>query len=466
MRLPKDFIMGGATAAYQCEGETRTHGKGKVAWDDYLEQQGWFSPDPASDFYHQYPVDLALCKKFGINGIRISIAWSRIFPDGEGEVNPEGVEFYHHLFQKCRENGVEPFVTLHHFDTPDKLHKKGDFLNPHTIDCFERYAEFCFKEYQEEVDYWFTFNEIWPVSSGQYITGTFPPGEKYDLVKAVESMHGMMTAHARAVMAFKTGGYKGKIGIIHSLETKYPFDETKPEDVLAAQREDALSNQFLLDATFLGYYSEKTLEHIRYLFNLEGQTFMPEKADMEVIKAAAQHNDYLGINYYQSHFIRHYSGESQIHHNGTGAKGTSVFRLKGIGEHMFKEGIDRTDWDWLIYPEGLYDMTMRIKEQYPNYKAIYITENGMGDKDKLEKGTVEDTARIEYIQRHLQWIAKAIAEGVEIKGYFVWSLMDMFSWSNGYNKRYGLFYVDFSTQERYPKQSAYWYKTVSETKEV
>lgn len=466
MRLPKDFIMGGATAAYQCEGESKTHGKGRVAWDDYLEKQGWFSPDPASDFYHKYPVDLDLCKEFGVNGIRISIAWSRIFPSGEGEINQEGVDFYHAMFKKCRENGVEPFITLHHFDTPNELHKNGDFLNPHTIDCFEKYARFCFEEYKDEVKYWFTFNEIWPVSSGQYITGTFPPGEKYDVVKTVESMHGMITAHARAVLAYKEGGYDGQIGIIHSLETKYPCDENKPEDVLAAEREDALSNQFLLDATFLGEYSEKTLEHINFLFDLEGKKFSPKDSDMALIKKAAKYNDYLGINYYQSHFVQAYYGESEIHHNGTGAKGTSVYRLKGISEHMFKEGIDRTDWDWLIYPEGLYDMVHRIKRQYPNYKAIYITENGMGYKDEFKDGTVEDTPRIDYIKRHLEWIGKAIEEGVNIKGYFVWSLMDMFSWSNGYNKRYGLFYVDFETQERYPKKSAYWYKKVSETKEV
>lgn len=466
MRLPENFIMGGATAAYQCEGESKTHGKGRVAWDDYLEKQGWFSPDPASDFYHKYPVDLDLCKQFGVNGIRISIAWSRIFPSGEGEFNQEGVDFYHAMFKKCRENGVEPFITLHHFDTPNELHKNGDFLNPHTIDCFERYAKFCFEEFKDDIRYWFTFNEIWPVSSGQYITGTFPPGEKYDVVKTIESMHNMMVAHARAVIAFEKGGYEGQIGIIHSLETKYPYDEKKAGDVLAAEREDALTNQFLLDATFLGYYSSETLKHINFLYELENKTFAPKVTDMELLKEAAKYNDYLGINYYQSHFVQEYNGESQIHHNGTGAKGTSVYRLKGISEHMFKEGIDRTDWDWLIYPEGLYDQIMRIKKQYPNYNAIYITENGMGYKDDFKDGTVDDEPRIDYIKRHLQWIAKAIDEGANVKGYFVWSLMDMFSWSNGYNKRYGLFYVDFETQERYPKKSAYWYKKVSETKEV
>ena len=220
MKFSKDFVFGGATAAYQCEGSTREYGKGKVAWDDYLAKQGRFSADPASDFYHKYPVDLKLCNDFGIEGIRISIAWSRIFPDGKGRINQEGVDFYHRVFQECHKNGVEPYVTLHHFDTPDALHSQGDFLSRETIDAFEEYAKFCFEEYKDEVTYWFTFNEVWPIATNQYIEGTFPPCITYDITKAVKSMHGMMVAHAKAVCAYKEKGYKGKIGIIHSLETK------------------------------------------------------------------------------------------------------------------------------------------------------------------------------------------------------------------------------------------------------
>ena len=159
--------------------------------------------------------------------------------------------------------------------------------------------------------------------------------------------------------------------------------------------------------------------------------------------------DYLGINHYQSNFLAAYDGENDIHHNGTGDKGTKRFRLKGVGERKFKEGIETTDWDWLIYPE--YDRVMRIKKQYPNYKAIYITENGMGYKNDFENGCIFDEPRIDYIEKHLRWLNKAIEEGANVKGYFVWSLFDLFSWSNGYNKRYGLFYVDYETQKKYPK---------------
>lgn len=466
MRFKDDFIFGGATAAYQCEGSRLAYGKGKNEWDVFLEEQGRFSADPASDFYHQYPVDLKLCHDFGVNGIRISIAWTRIFPDGDDRINPEGVEFYHKLFSECKKQGVEPFVTLHHFDTPAGLYKDGDFMNQKTIDAFVTYAKFCFEEYKEDVKYWFTFNEIWAISTNKYIEGTFPYGVKYDVANAIQLMHNMMVAHAKAVVAFKEGNYPGQIGIVHAMESKYAYDDTKPEDVAAAKNEDVLNNQFLMDATFLGYYQEDTMEIINRLAELNHGTFHATQEELDVLKKAAAQNDYLGINYYQSRFIRAYDGENDIFHNGTGEKGTSRFRLKGVGERMEKEGVPKTDWDWLIYPEGLYDLIMRIKKDYPNYKKIYITENGMGYKDDFINGEIDDSPRIDYVKGHLQWILRAIEDGADVGGYFIWSLMDMFSWTNGYNKRYGLFYVDYDTQKRYPKKSAYWYKKVSETKEV
>ena len=381
-QFPEDFVFGGATAAYQVEGETRTHGKGKVAWDDFLEAQGRFSPDPASDFYNQYPVDLELCEEFGINGIRLSIAWSRIFPNGTGEINPEGVQFYHDLFAECHKHHVEPFVTLHHFDTPLSLFEKGDFLNRETIDAFVDFATFCFKEYADQVTYWFTFNEIWADASNTYIEGTFPGGVKAHLAEAFQCEHNMMLAHAKAVLAFHNGGFKGKIGVIQSLEFKYP------------------------------------------------------------------HN------------------ENDLHHNGTGEKGTGRWRVKGIGEHVNKPGIPTTDWDWIIYPEGLFDLLVYIKQRYPNYKQIFITENGMGYKDPYKDGFVDDQPRIDYIEQHLRWLLKAMEVGVNVGGYFLWSLQDQFSWTNGYNKRYGFFYVDFETQKRTPKASAYWYKHVAQTRRL
>lgn len=464
-KLPEDFIFGGATAAYQAEGATKEGGKGKVSWDVYLEKQGRFNPDPASDFYHQYPVDLELSEKFGVNGIRISISWARIFPNGYGELNPEGVQFYHDLLEECHKRNVEPFVTLHHFDTPEALHVDGDFLNRENIQHFVDFAEFCFKEFGSKVNYWITFNEIWPYAQGQYLTGVFPAAQRFEYGKLVQAMHNMMVAHARALKVFKRLGAQGEIGIVHAHETIYPYTDSEA-DKRAATLMDMLSNKFLLDATFKGYYTDETLAYVREVLEANDADFAVEEGDLEEFAEAAAINQFLGINYYQSAFFRAYDGDNDIHHNGTGEKGTSVFRLKGVGEKMFDMDIPRTDWDWLIFPKGLYDQMVRIKEEYPNYNKIYITENGMGYKDDFNDGEIDDTPRIEYINDHLKAAAKAIEKGVNVKGYFLWSLMDVFSWSNSYNKRYGLFYVDFDTQERYPKKSAYWFKDVAETKQL
>lgn len=464
--FPQDFIFGGATAAYQVEGETRSHGKGKVAWDDYLTEQGRFSPEPACDFYHRYDSDLALCEQFGMNGIRVSIAWSRIFPEGSGEPNPEGVAFYHNLFASCRAHGVEPFVTLHHFDSPLAIYANGDFLNRANIDAFEAYARFCFKEYADDVRHWFTFNEIAAATMNRYVEGTWPLGKKVSLHECLQAQHNMMVAHARAVCAFKDGGYAGEIGIVHALEYKYPYDPESPADIEAARNDDVLQNRLLLDATFRGDYAPGTRAIIDHLCASSQGTFEIAEHDLEIMRRAAMLNDCLGINYYQSRFLKAYEGENDLHHNGTGDKGTGRWRVAGVGERAVRPGVPTTDWDWIIYPKGLFDLMMDITLRYPNYKKFYITENGMGRKDRIENGVIDDTERIDYVKDHLRWILRAIEIGINVEGYFMWSLQDQFSWTNGYSKRYGFFYVDFESQQRIPKASAYWFKTVAETRRI
>lgn len=462
----KHFIFGGATAAFQVEGATKEDGRGPCCWDKYLNRpESTFNGDKASDFYHKYKDDLKLSKDFGINGIRISIAWTRIIPDGRGEINPKGVEFYNKLIDECVANGVEPFVTLYHFDTPLPLFESGDWLNRNTIDCFVRFAKVCFENFGDRVKKWVTFNEAWAVAQNGYIIGNFPPSIKYDIPKAVQSMHNMMVAHAKAIELYKSMNLDGEIGIIHTLEGKYPITDSK-EDKIAANLDYTLSNKFMLDACFKGEYQKDTLETINQILSQNNGKFKVYDGDLDVIKKAASKIDFLGMNYYSSHFLKAYKGESKIHHNGTGEKGTSIFALKGIGERVNNPKVETTDWDWPIYPNGLHDMLVRIKNEYPNYKKIYVTENGMGYKDDFVDGKIDDTPRIDYIKKHMEAILKAKEEGVVVKGYFVWSLMDVLSWSNGYNKRYGLFYVDFDNQERYPKKSAYWFKKVSETKQL
>lgn len=465
--LPENFVWGGATAAYQVEGSTEVDGKGKTMWDDYLKKQGRFSPNPASDFYNRYAEDINLSKEHGLNAIRVSIAWTRIFPDGYGEPLKTGIDYYHDLFKTCLDNSIEPYVTLHHFDSPKKLFDQGEWLNRQNIDYFVDYARFCFEEFNE-VTNWFTINEPVPLAYSQFIQGNFPPNHHFDVTRGIQAQHNEMLAHARVVNLYKNELEKeGNIGVIHNLTPVYPITDT-PKNRHAAKLKDAFMNKFVLDATFLGYYSEDTMNSINEILQLNGASLKVEDGDFSIMKQAASQNDYFGINYYQNEFIQSYEGESTSHFNGTGERGTSTFKFKGVGESVKKEGVPQTDWDWNIYPEGLYDILKRVSHDYKNCKTIYITENGMGYKDETptrEDEVIDDTPRIDYIDQHLEALLKARSEGVDVQGYFVWSLQDQFSWANGYNKRYGLFYVDFETQKRYIKKSALWFKELAKTME-
>ncbi len=465
--LPKDFLMGGATAAYQVEGATKEDGKGQVLWDDFLKKEGRFAPDPAADFYHRYDEDLALSEKYGVQVIRVSIAWSRIFPDGTGAVEPRGVAYYHKLFASCKQHGIEPFVTLHHFDTPERLHVAGDWLSQEMVDAFVAYAKFCFQEFTE-VKYWITINEPTSMAVQQYTNGTFPPAESGRFDKTFQAEHNQMVAHARVVNAYKSMDLGGKIGIVHALQTVYPYSNSEG-DRHAAALQDALENRLYLDGTLAGKYAPETLALVKEILDKNNQKmFKSTPEELDVIDKAAHQLDFVGVNNYFSKWLREYNGKSETVHNGTGAKGTSVARLHGVGEEKRPDNIETTDWDWSIYPRGMHDMLMRIHNDYPLVPEIYVTENGIGLKEELpgnvNKNTVlADPKRIDYLKKYLGAIADAIAEGANVKGYFIWSLQDQFSWTNGYSKRYGLFFVDFPTQKRYVKQSAIWFKKVSDT---
>ena len=220
-----------------------------------------------------------------------------------------------------------------------------------------------------------------------------------------------------------------------------------------------------MDGAFLGHYSARTLSLINEILRANNATLTVEDSDMEELAKAAPRNDMFGLNYYQSAFIAAYDGESTNSFNGTGDKGTSCFKFKGVGQQVDMPGIPTTDWDWLIYPQGLYDTLKHISATYPNLPVIYITENGLGHKDPEPdaNGIVADPERIDFVDQHMEKVLQARAEGVAVRGYFIWSLQDQFSWANGYNKRYGLFYIDFDTQKRYIKQSALWYKELADT---
>ncbi len=299
LELPKTFVLGAATAAYQVEGSSKVDGKGRVLWDEFLERQGRFSPDPASDFYNRYEEDIKLASEHGIKALRISIAWSRIFPKGYGYVNQKGVEYYKNVFATCRKYNIEPYVTLHHFDTPEELFKQGDWLCKENITHFVNYAAFCFETFKEDVQYWMTINEPIAYTLGQYVTGAFPPGEQYQVVKCLQAQHNLIVAHSKVVKLYKEKGYNGEIGIIHALTQIYPINQ-QPENVKAAKMQDTFINGLLLDGTFLGEYSSEKMEVIHHLLNIYDGSLDLTEEEMTIIKEASQLQDFLGINYYQS----------------------------------------------------------------------------------------------------------------------------------------------------------------------
>lgn len=465
-KFPKNFIFGGATAAYQVEGATKEDGRGPCAWDDYMNRPGSrFTADPASDFYHKYKEDLQLSHDFGINGIRISISWTRILPEGKGKINQAGIDYYNDLINECIKQGVEPFVTLHHFDTPLPFFNNGHWLNRDLIDYFVDYAKICFENFGDRVKKWATFNEPWSIPQNGYIAGNFPPHKQFDMPTAIQMMHIMMVAHAKVLNLYKSMNLPGEIGIVHTLEGKVAISD-KPEDIHARDLDDAMANRFMMDACFHGGYDDETMALINEILDKNNGQLVTYPEDFEEFRKAAEQIDFLGMNYYSSHFLQAYEGESRIYSNSTGDKGTSVFALKGVGARVCNPEVPTTDWDWPIYPVGMYNQLKRIANDYPNYKKIYISENGMGYKDDFENGKIDDTPRIEYVTQHLEYLLKAVAEGVNVCGYYIWSLMDVLSWSNGYNKRYGLFYVDYNDQKRYPKKSAYWYKLMAQRGEI
>ena len=402
-QLPKGFVWGAATAAYQTEGSTKVAGKGKTMWDDYLVAQGRFLPDPASDFYNRYEEDIRLSAEHGLNAIRVSIAWTRIFPNGDdAEPLAEGVKHYHELFACCKKYGVEPYVSLHHFDSPAALFNQGDWLNRKTVDAYVRYAEFCFREFRE-VKNWFTINELISLSHSQYIQGNFPPNHHFDVTSGIQSQHNELVAHARAVNLYKdldeTEHLGGRIGMVNVLTPAYPATDS-PADQHAADLYNAFYTDFIMDGAFLGHYSARTLSLINEILRANNATLTVEDSDMEELAKAAPRNT-----------LKH------------------------------------------------------ISATYPNLPVIYITENGLGHKDPEPdaNGIVADPERIDFVDQHMEKVLQARAEGVDVQGYFIWSLQDQFSWANGYNKRYGLFYIDFDTQKRYIKQSALWYKELADT---
>lgn len=467
--FPENFLWGAATSAYQVEGAAYTYGK-KASQQDIINKEnyknfGFATADIASDHYHHYKEDVALMKEMGFTTYRFSISWSRVFPDGVGDVNQEGIDFYHNLIDELLVNGIEPIVTLYHYDLPWALVEKyNGWLNRQVVDDFEYYARFIIEQFKDKVKYWTTINEQSIIV--QYWTQKcyIPEEFQSDNQLRYQINHHMNLAHAIGCKLVHELVPGGLVGAAIGYAPVYPLT-SKPEDVMAAQNAHDLRNAFYLDIYFKGYYTKSAMIYLESV----GLAPVIEDGDMELIKEG--YSDFLAINYYASECAKACPKDSskELRFNGvnrSGKKGEiSGFETHpGFYEMCKNPNLDTTDWDWAIDPTGLEFILRDIYTRYE--KPLMITENGLGAYDTLsEDGKIHDSYRIDYIRGHIKAMAKAIEYGVEMIAYCPWSALDLLSTSNGVKKRYGFIYVDRTDDDpkecrRLRKDSFYWYQKV------
>lgn len=440
MGFEKDFVWGAATSAYQIEGATAEDGKGKNIWDIYSKESGhifWgHTGDVACDHYHRYREDVALMKKMGIKAYRFSIDWSRVLPEGRGRVNEAGIEFYSNLIDSLLEAGIEPYVTLYHWELPYEIYKCGGWMNPEIVRWFGDYARLVAERFSDRVKYFFTLNEPQCFVGLGFLTGEHAPGVTVPLSDTFEMSHNVLKAHGYAVQMLRQYG-KQPVVIGYAPTASMCYPETERQEDIEAARQMLFSMQqedsnwtwnvaWWSDPVLLGKYPEEGIK--RY------EEYLPKITD-EDMKLISEPIDVYGQNIYNGRCIR----------MGADGKPKEVVRY---------EGFPKTAMNWPVTPECLYWGPKFLYERYR--KPIYITENGMSCHDTVSiDGKVHDPNRIDFLTRYLAELKKAAGE-IDIKGYFHWSLMDNFEWSKGYSERFGLIYVNYQTQERIWKDSAYW----------
>lgn len=458
-KVNKSFLWGTASAAYQCEGGWNEGGKGESNWDQFChgpKNTKGFTGDVAADFYHRYKEDIRLLKEGGHNTLRFSIAWTRILPTRDGPVNMEGVAFYKDVLKTCKESGIVPNVTLLHYDIPAWLEDIGGFQNPIFSDEFAKYAKVCFEQFGEEISFYVTINEATHNGCCSYLTGNYPPN-KHDVQALVQVSYNFMVANAKAIREFRKMGFKNsQIGIVHTTNTVQILKDT-PEYRIAQRRGDLFKNKWVTDPAILGHFPAD-LKPLLLESGID-LSFVKDE-DLEIIKNNTV--DFLGQNCYTRALVKPYeSGETDYYPNnvGAGQKSTEGYVVKGWFQTDVDPNTPKNAWSREIYPKTVYDMLMGIKKDYGDI-PVYITENGHALYEHPdENGCVNDDERIEFIQSYLEWLIKAQNEGCNVKGYYAWSTTDCYSWINGYDKRYGLIYVDYENGlKRIPKKSYYWYK--------
>lgn len=458
--FPAGFIWGSATAALQIEGATREDGRGESHWDVFCREhpERIFereTPDLACDHYHRWEEDVQLMRAFGHNGYRMSIAWPRILPEGRGRLNPKGIAFYDRLFDALLAAGIAPNVTLYHWDLPNALALQGGWENPETAHAFQEYAETCFKCFGDRVKQWSTFNEPgWSLLNG-YVTALHPP-LKHDYRAAILASWNLLRAHALAMECGHQWHADAQLGIVLNMSTVYPATDSA-EDLRAATLADGLLNRWFIDPALRGSFPQDALEL------LDRCNLLPTMAEADLGRLRQHPVDFIGVNYYYPHYASSQATETRFGINNSGnPEDDCHFSLEGLFKFVKNPKGRYTDWAWEIYPEGLYSLLMRAQDYRPGI-PVYVTENGIGLKDEIVNGSIQDPTRIDFVREHLQVVHRAIQDGANVRGYYMWSLMDNFSWVNGYKKRYGFFHIDRNTMQRTPKQSASWYRDLAKS---
>jgi beta-glucosidase len=428
--LPCDFLWGVAASAYQIEGAVRTDGRGASIWDTFARRQGAIangdSGEIACDFYHRYRDDVALMRRLGVDVFRFSIAWPRILPAGRGSVNAAGLDFYDRLVDELLGAGIQPFVTLFHWDLPQALEDAGGWPERATAEAFAVYAEIVARRLGDRVRLWTTHNEPYCCSWLGYVKGEFAPG-RTDLAAGAAAAHHVLLSHGLAAAAIRRECATAQLGIVLDSWPQDPATDD-PSDIAAARAADGIRNRLFFDPVLRGRYPEDVLERL-------GRAAPPIRSgDLATIAAPL---DFLGINNYSRNIVR----------AGSDGRPVTVAPRGPL-----------TDMGWEIHPRGLYEVLMRLHRDYAAPPLI-VTESGAAFPDlRRADGTIDDPDRIAYLDAYLGAMLHAMADGADVRGHFVWSLLDNFEWAEGYAKRFGLVHVDYATLERTPRSSFFWYR--------
>jgi beta-glucosidase len=450
----KDYmLLGSATASYQIEGAVAEDGRTPSIWDTFSHTPGRVergeTGDVADDHYHRWESDLDLMASLGLEAYRFSIAWPRIQPGGSGAVNDAGVSFYSRLVDGLLERGIRPWATLYHWDLPQELEDAGGWTNRDTASRFAEYAARAVEALGDRVDGWITLNEPWCAAFLGYAAGVHAPG-RTSPAASLAAAHHLNLAHGLAVPEIRRAATNApQVAVTLNLHVVRPADDaTGPE---AVRRVDAVGNRIFLDPMLHGRYPQDLLDDQRAISDFA----FVRPGDVELIH---QPIDLLGINYYSTDLVRLREGVDPL-------RSTAPSPWPACGDVEFVEQPGpRTDMGWNIDPSGLDELLVRSWEEFGI--PLAVTENGAAFPDRVEDGRVHDAARIDYLARHLEAAARAIERGVDLRGYFVWSLLDNFEWSFGYAKRFGIVRVDYDTQERIPKDSARWFAELIRTRQI